>query len=435
MKSLRYPLFAFALLAARLGLAQTTPPTLERPLVVSPAVGEIIDRNEKAKYGLFMFYSADEYGEATFYRALSADSLITLRVRMADGRTAARPYTQAEFLAVRGSIERRIKELGETVPKAPAVAVGTPAAPISAPDYPFQLGQSYRLETQDGSFNGVLSSMSLTNVELSTPDGTKVNVPRSSIVRVVPADSSSPAASRLGANRPANYYDIGNGNRLFFGPTARGLRKNEGVFHDVNIFLVGVNYGITNTFSIGGYASLIPGISLTEQILILTPKLSFPVTEKLHVGAGVLYARVPFDNNNDAAGAGIGYGNMTYGTADKNVTLGVGYTFADYGIYDNGDHGSFVFQLAGQTRIARRVSLVSENYLIADSRPVLAGLEGVRLNWPRVSVGIAALLYCEFPYDVDYGMGFTDRVGGEVYLVPAYVDFTFRFGKGVPGSK
>ena len=431
MKSIRYPLFALALLAARFGLAQTTPPTLERPLVVSPAVGETIDRAEKAKYGLFMFYSADEYGEATFYRALSADSLITLRVRLADGRTAARPYTQAEFLAVRGGIERRLKELGETVTPAPVVAAGTPAAPISATDYPFQLGESYRLETQDGSFNGVLSSMSLTSVELSTPDGTKVNVPRTSIVRVVPANGTGPAATRLGANRPANYYDIGNGNRLFFGPTARGLRKNEAMFHDVNVFLVGLNYGVTSNFSIGGYASLIPFIPLNEQLLMLTPKLSFPVRENLSLGAGVLYIRVPFggNNGNDAVGVGLGYGVLTAGTADNNFTVGLGYGFVD-----NNVGSTPVIQLGGQTRVSRRISLISENYIIADAEAGAGGLEGIRISWPRVSLGIAALLYYSFPYDVDYGMGFVDRQGGEIGLVPAYIDLAIRFGKGVPAK-
>jgi hypothetical protein len=430
MKFICYPLFALALLAVRLGAAQTTPPGLERPLVVSPAVGETIDRAEKAKFGLFMFYSADEYSEATFYRALSTDSLITLRVRLADGRTAARPYTQAEFMAVRGGIERRLKELGETVTKAPAVAAGTPAAPISAPDYPFQLGQSYRLETQDGAFSGVLTSMSLTTVELTTPDGTKVSVPRRSIARVVPADGNAPAASRIGANRPTNYYDIGNGNRLFFGPTARGLRKNEGVFHDVNVFLLGANYGLTNNFSLGGYVSLIPFIPLNEQLLVLTPKLSFPVRENLHLGAGVLYMRVPFNSGNESVGVGLGYGVLTAGSADNNFTVGLGYGFV-------GDQvGSTpVIQLGGQTRVSRRVSLISENYIVAHSEGLLAGLQGVRISWPRVSLGAAALLYYEFPYEQDYGMGFIDERGGQVGLIPAYVDLSIRFGKGTPNKE
>ncbi|MDO7875217.1 hypothetical protein Q5H93_10780 [Hymenobacter sp. ASUV-10] len=432
MKSIRYPLVALALLTARFGLAQTTAPTLERPLVVSPAVGETIDRAEKAKYGLFMFYSADDYGEATFYRSLSADSLITLRVRLADGRTAARPYTQAEFLAVRDGIERRIKELGEPVTKAPAQAAGMPAASLSAPDYPFQLGQSYRLETRDGSFSGVLFSMSLTNVELSTPDGTKVSVPRSSIVRVVPADGSTPAASRVGVNRSGSYYDIGNGDRLFFGPTARGLRKNEGVFHDAYVVFPGVSYGITNNFSVGGYLSLIPFVPLEDQVLILTPKVSLPLSKNLHAGAGIVYLRAPFSSSSYYAG--ISYGNLTVGSADKNLTLGVGYAFANTDDYSFDTKTSVVLQIAGQTRISRRISLISENYVVADSRPVILGLQGVKINWPRVSIGAAALLFYEFPYDVDYGGGFIDRQGGQGFFAPAYIDVSIRFGKGNPNQ-
>jgi hypothetical protein len=428
MKSLRYPLFTLALLTARLGLAQTT---LERPLVLSPAVGEIIDRAEKAKFGLFMFYSADEFGEATFYRALSADSLITLRVRLADGRTAARPYSQAEFMAIRGSIEQRLKELGEMVAKTPAAPASTPATAISASDYPFQLGQSYRLETRDGSFSGVLTSMSLSTVELTSPDGTKVSVPRNSIVRVVPADGSTPAAAHIGANRPGRYYDIGNGDRLFFGPTARGLRKNEGVFHDAYVFLPGIHYGITNNFSVGGYLSLIPFVPLEDQVLILTPKLSLPISQNLHAGAGIVYLRAPFSNNSYYAG--IGYGALTVGGADKNLTLGVGYAFANTDDYDYEAKTNVVIQLAGQTRVSRRISLISENYLTADARPILLGLEGVKINWTRVSIGAAALLYYEFPYDVNYPGG-SYRESGQGFFAPAYIDVSIRFGKGNPNQ-
>lgn len=429
MKSVRYSLFTLALLAARLGLAQTAPPVAERPLLLSPAVGETIDRAEKSKFGLFMFYSADEFEEATFYRALSADSLITLRVRLADGRNAARPYTQAEFLAVREGIERRLKELGDTVPKAPAIAAGVPAAPLSAPDYSFQLGQSYRLETRDGSFSGVLSSMSLTAVELITPSGTTVKVPRSSIVRVQPADGSSPAASRIGVNRSSEQYDIGNGDRLFVGPTARGLRKKEGVFHDAYVFFPGVQYGITNNFSVGGYLSLIPFVPLEDQVLILTPKLSLPISQNVHVGGGVFYLRAPFSNNSYYAG--ISYGNLTLGGADKNLTLGVGYAFANTDDYDNESLSTVVIQLAGQTRVSRRISLISENYLTADERPVLLGLQGVKINWPRVSIGAAALLYYEFPYEVNYTGG-SYRERGQGFFAPAYIDVAIRFGKGNP---
>lgn len=419
---------AAALLLACPALAQTTPPA-ERVLVVSPAVGPSIDRAEKAKFGLFMFYGADEFVEASFYRSLTPDSLITLRTRMADGRSTARPYSPPEFMAVRETIERRLKDLGETVPKMAPLAPGTPAAPISAPDYPFQLGSSYRLETRDGSFSGVLTSMSLASVELTSADGTKISVPRSSLVRVLPADAKAPAATRLEINRPGNYFDIGNGDRLFFGPTARGLRKNEGVFHDANVFFMGVNYGLTNNFSVGGYFSLIPFVPLSEQIVVLTPKLSLPLSQNLHAGAGIVYLRAPFSNF--AYSAGISYGSLTLGGADKNLTLGAGYAFADSDDYDYDALSSVVLQLAGQTRISRRVSLISENYLTADDRPILLGLQGVKINWPRVSIGAAALLYYRFQYDVNYGT-FTDREGGEGFFVPAYVDVAVRFGKGTP---
>ncbi|GAB3293100.1 hypothetical protein ACFQT0_06160 [Hymenobacter humi] len=312
-----------------------------------------------------------------------------------------------------------------------------PAAALPAEET-YLLGRSYRVETQQGaSFTGTLVSMSLTKLEFDTQEMGHVSLERTQIRR---AELQGPAAA--GVSTKPGYFDIGNGNRLFFAPTGRGLRKGENALQAVSLYLVGGNFGITDNISLGGYVSLIPGIGLGNQFVMLTPKFSMPVSDKVHVGVGVLYLRIPdFDGLlSKSTGAGILYGSATYGSADNNVTGGLGYGFFE------GEIGSTpILQFGAQKRVSRRVSLISENYIVADSRAGMGGLYGIKINWRRTSLGLGAAYGYAFAHDQTETYTYYDgsqyvtstrtyRQGGSgfsTYIVPVYYDFTFRFGKGV----
>ena len=302
----------------------------------------------------------------------------------------------------------------------------------------YLLGRSYRVETVQGtSFTGTLVSMSLTSLEFDAQELGRITLERGQIRR---ADLQGPAAAGVSSAKPG-YFDIGNGNRLFFAPTARGLRKGENTLQTVNLFLLGANFGITDNISLGGYLTVLPGVALNNQLLVLTPKVSFPVSDKLHVGAGALYLRIPdFDGTLDRSyGAGILYGAATYGSADNNLTVGLGYGFFE------GEIGPTpILQVGGQKRVSRRISLVSENYIVPDAQAGLGGLYGIKINWRRTSLGLAAAYAYEFPYEETYSYQVqnpngtlstvtqTQRRGGEgglTYIIPVYIDLTFRFGK------
>lgn len=361
-----------------------------KTLIVSPVVGELIDGREKATYGLFPYYSAAVFQEARFTQALSPDSAIVLRTLLRDGRTVLRPFTSAEFVATRSSIESRAQEVR-------TAGVGAPATSIDS------TGRRFRVVLRTGTaFDGELTARRPTQLEFLTTDLGIVLVERANIVRLEELNSTL-------ARRPANWFDIGNGNRLFFQPTARNLRRGEGSLQSINLFLVGGNYGITDNFSVGLLASLVPGVPLADQIIAFTPKAAARLSEQWHVGAGALYLRVGGES------AGIFYGNATYGSADDNLSLGLGYGFV------SGEIGSTpVVQFGGQKRVSRRISLISENYFVADSEAGVGGLYGIKINWRRTSLGLAAAYV--LPYD-DADMAFT------TYIIPAYIDFTFRFGK------
>ena len=376
--TLRNCLWSLALVLSSWSAFAQTP--AERVLLVSPVVGEVIDGAEKARFGLFPYYAADDFQEARFLRALAPDSAITLRTRLRDGRALARTFSSAEFQATRDLIERRQRELDAS----PQPAAGAPAAGAAVPEL---LGRSYGVELRSGTeFTGVLQTVSPEWLEFSTKELGLVRVQRSDLKRLELLTVEQAAKG---------YTDVGNGTRLFFAPTARNLRRGEGYLQDIAIYLIGVNYGITDNVSVGVLVPILPGLG--ANVFAFTPKASVALTEKFNVGAGVLYARA------FGFGGGIGYGVGTYGTADDNVTLGLGYGFADGFEVSS----SPVVVLGGAKRLSRSFSLLNENYIVSGG---FAGLIGGRLQGGRYG-GSLGFLYGSF-------------VGG---IYPAYLEMTYRF--------
>ena len=353
-----------------------------RTLVVSPLVGEVIDAQEKMRYGLFPAYAADDFREARFVQLSSPDSTlgaITLQVTLRNGDARARPYTRREFEAVGRQIDSQEQELRRYREQAPA---------------PDSLGATYAVELISGaSFIGVLVAQRKQELVFTTSDLGRITIQKESIRRLELLSATQ---------RRRGWEPIGNGTRLFLAPTARNLRQGEGYVQDIDVLFVGVNYGISDNVSVGLLAPL-PILGLGVTFFALTPKVSFNVNEQLHVGGGALYGFADGDNG------GVAYGLTTYGSADNNVTLGLGYGVSNFNV-----GSSPVVVLGGMTRISRRFSLLNESYVGGN---YLAGLAGVRVSAARLS-GSLGLFYA-----TDFSGG-----GGSAF-VPAFLEFSYRFGR------
>jgi hypothetical protein len=379
-------------------LAQTSAPA-GRPVVVSPAVGEAIDAAEKARFGLFPNYAADNFIEARFLRSLTPDSALTLRIRQRDGQVLNRPSQPAELDAVRESIDRRLRELG---PAAGHAAAGAP---------PELTGRSYSVALKSGnSFIGVLRTAGPQELAFDARDLGVVRVQRANLRDMVLLTDGQ-------ARRGYDY--VGNGNRLFFGPTARNLRRGEGYVQDIDVFLLSANYGITDNFSMGVIASFIPGFG-SYNLFGFTPKASFKVKDNFRVGAGAMLVFVR------GYTAGVTYANATVGSADNNLTGGVGFGFSGGG----GFGSTPVFMLGGATRVSRRIFLMNESYLVrySDSSSdgtALAGVAGGRVAWPRIS-GSLGLMYVHTAYNEQYTYS---RVRQSYTDAFPYGEVTFRFSR------
>jgi hypothetical protein len=260
------------------------------------------------------------------------------------------------------------------------------------------IGQVYSVETAGGTlFTGTLRAATEETLTFETKELGVVTLQRANLRQLSSLTSEQ-------VRRGFNY--VGNGTRMFLAPTARNLHQGEGDVQVIDIFLTGINYGVTDNISVGLLVPIIPFVGV--PFVAVTPKVSVPISDKFHVGAGILYGFTTGFGGGGSS-AGVGYGVATYGTADTNISFGLGY-----GLGSDGIGGSPVGVIGANVRVARLFSLVNETY-IADfgSSGGLAGLAGLRYASPRFSSSLG-MLY------------FTAGGGG---LYPAYLDVSFRFGK------
>ncbi len=386
--------------------AQTLPPApAGRVLAVHPAVGPVIDAAEKARFGLFPNYATDDFQEARFVRSLTPDSALTLQTSLRGGRQLTRACLPVEFTTMHDVIERRQRELGPP----PLAAAPLPAA--AAGSTPEEPGRSYSVEVRSGNrFVGVLQAASAEALDFDTPDLGRVHVLRTNLREMVLLSAEQARTGR-------DY--VGNGERLFFGPTARNLRRGEGSVQDIDVFLLTANYGISDNFSMGVIATFIPQAG-SDNLFGLMPKASVPLSANVRVGAGalVLFA--------GGEAAGVTYANATVGSADHHLTGGLGFGFSGGG----GFGSTPVLMVGGATRVGRRISLVDETYILHlsdgnTSATGVAGIAGLRVTWPRISGGLG-LAYLGFSYNDSYS---SSRISNSAVEAFPYLDVAFRFGK------
>lgn len=217
--------------------------------------------------------------------------------------------------------------------------------------------------------------------------------------------------------RQEEWFENPNYTRLFFAPTGRQLKKGDGYLQDINVFGLAANYGINDNLSVGGLATLLPGVSTSQQILAFTPKIGTQINKDLSVAGGLLYL-----SGAGLAQVGVAYGVATYGSVDTNLTLGIGGAYGNIskaGFFPQiGEKaivkgaGALVTMVGGMHRIAKHLSVVSENWMINNnfsSEQSYLFSYGFRLFWEKSSWDIA-VMYPVIPQTNSYPIPYIDYV-------------------------
>ena len=142
--------------------------------------------------------------------------------------------------------------------------------------------------------------------------------------------------------------------RYFFSPSAMNMKKGDGYYQNTFFTLSTINYAINDYITIGGGFELF-SLLFGNPIVILTPKFSIPIAEKLHIGGGLLYANI-LGLQNPSSGLNVAYGNITYGDTKSNISVNVG-TSLSY-------PGRPTFTVCGFHQVAPKFGLMSENWII-----------------------------------------------------------------------
>ena len=189
------------------------------------------------------------------------------------------------------------------------------------------------------------------------------------------------------------WHENKNYSRNFYAPTGMGLKKGDGYYQNIELVWNHFAYAFSDYFTLGfdfEVASILARFNDADfggffPIMGITPKFSFPVNDKFHVGAGALFVIIPFDGTEFFS---LPYVVGTFGNKDKNFTIGYGVPLAN-------ELDSFisVIMVSGQTRVSRSIALVSENWIgFGDGGSIYAGVHGLRYIGKKVTWDFGLIL-------------------------------------------
>lgn len=200
-----------------------------------------------------------------------------------------------------------------------------------------------------------------------------------------------------------------NHTRLLFTSTGRALGAGQGYISAYFLFFPMVAYGVTDRFTIAGGTPVIPGAM--GKVFYLAPKLTVSQRERSAIAIGALGFALP--DAADLGTLGIAYGVGTWGSRDRAFTAGAGWGY-QWGDDESSFSNSPVLVLGAETRISKRVKLLSENWIFTESTGGFSLLSGAfRFIGDRLST--------------DFGIiGATGGNGGCCFPM---VNFVWNFGK------
>lgn len=245
--------------------------------------------------------------------------------------------------------------------------------------------------TNNSEFYGYILSVQEQEIELRTPAGIRfIGISKIRSVREVD-----------GTNIAYSWFPDANQTRLFFSPSAKPMQKGTGYYQNIYVFFSTASYAVSNNVSFSGGISLLPGLSINQQLYFISGRTGAAVGENHYISGGIGTAAIP--------GTGeqlfTGYGSYTYDMLRGSFTTGI------TGISIMEDIGNYAILLGGDYRVSEKVSIVSENHLFPeDNATVLSG--GLRFMGENMTIDLAF-----------FRPGLSEDIG---FGVP-YVDFVFNF--------
>ena len=285
---------------------------------------------------------------------------------------------------------------------APVGAQNPPAAGVPAATMPAPRDTVVEVRLRDGSvLYGRVVEETPERIVVVTVNGVRLEVPRAQV------ESLRASAGRVVEG--AFWAEDPNSTRLFFTSTARPLKKGDGYVSSFMLFLPLVAYGVTDRLTIAGGTPILP--MAFGRMWYFAPKYTVSKRERSGFAVGALGFVLPEDFA-DNGSVGIMYGAGTWGSRDRAITAGAGWGYV-WASGTSGVSNDPVIMLGGETRVSRRVKLITENWMFTSGQTEGFVSGGVRFIGDRLSA------------DLGVG-GFTGTDGGCCFPL---VNFVYNFGR------
>jgi hypothetical protein len=227
---------------------------------------------------------------------------------------------------------------------------------------------TYRVETKDGNeYIGKIVFDDREKIKLITKNLGEIFLNKNDIVKIEAIQLSQIKDGVLWFNNPQ-------ASRYFWMPNGYGIKKGEGYYQNVWIFVNQFTVAPSDHFSVG--LGIVPLFLFggTSTPLWVTGKFSIPVTpEKFNLGVGILSGTVIGE---EGTGFGLAYGLTTFGSRDQNLSIGLGYG------YSGGEWANTpTISVSGMVRTSNRGYFLTENYYIdtGEESLILISLGGRRI--------------------------------------------------------
>ena len=272
-----------------------------------------------------------------------------------------------------------------------------------------------------GTLVGTVVAEDANIVTLRTASGVELKLPKQAI-------ASREAPKPKSEMRSTSPLTDPNESRLMFAPTGRPLGKGNGYFSDHYVVFPGLALGLTKNLSVAGGVSVIPALGLSEQVFYVSTSAGWTFGDKAALAVGGFVARGPSDDGADSGGGAL-FAVGSLGPSDRSLSLGLALVaerkyedhFGPRGEYLSSDvtwgfRDAPVVMVGGSLRVARTLSLISENWLFL----------GEDFDLSQQPFGVA-LRFFNGRLSADVGVVLVPEILDEGFPVP-WLSFSYHFG-------
>ena len=186
-----------------------------------------------------------------------------------------------------------------------------------------------------------------------------VNTESIGVVEVKTTDIKNFEEEGIDISDIKNGFENLNPGCYFAGPAPFALPRRRLIFHNTEILLNGLSYGLARNFTIsaGGVYFYIPYANL---------KYSAEIIHNFHLSVGAMGFGFPiFSSGNVAPVTGAGYSQLAFGRSDNHIAGGIYYVY----------NGSFItngtgfadepaYSVSGIKRINEHIAIMAEDYIV-----------------------------------------------------------------------